>query len=322
MDNDKTRVGLARRGDRRANIFGALELVRDDVAAKVAEEVMIKPNFLSSDNQLASTHADAARGVLDFLAGLPQPPRRVVIAEGANEKYSGESFDNFAYRRLADEYAIELEFVDLHQETEWVETDIFLADRERVPVRMPKRVLDCPCTLSLAVAKTHDVCVVTLALKNMIMGTLHKDDRIKMHGYGSHAERVLPREAQTLSINLARVARYLCPDIGVVDATQGLQGNGPGGTDAVEQGVAVASADTYAADAVMAKAMGFEPLDLGWLHYAQSLGQGVSDLEDIEVLETEIEAVRVAFKPHESTEKQLQWQDAEAGAYLPAAGSA
>lgn len=322
MDNGKTRVGLARRGDRRANVLGALNLVGDEVGAKVADEVMIKPNFLSSENQLASTHADAARGVLDFLRGVPRPPRRVVIAEGANEKYSGESFDNFAYRRLAKEYPFELDFVDLHQETEWVETDIFLAGRERVPVRMPKRVLDCPCTVSLAVAKTHDVCVATLALKNMIMGTLHKDDRIKMHGYGSHAERVLPREAQTLSINLARVARYLCPDIGVIDATQGLQGNGPGGTDAVEQGVAVASADTYAADAVMAKAMGFEPLELGWLRYAQDLGQGVADLGAIAVLENEIEAVRVPFKPHESTPEQLQWHDGEAGAYLPAAAGA
>jgi uncharacterized protein (DUF362 family) len=322
MENSKARVGLARRGDRRSNVFGALDLVRTEVGAKVADHVMIKPNFLSSDNQLASTHADAARGVLDFFMGLPQPPSRFTIAEGANEKYSGESFDNFSYRKLADEYGVSIDFIDLHQETEWVETTIFLADREEVPVRMPKVVLDCPCTVSLAVAKTHDVCVATLALKNMIMGTLHKDDRIKMHGYGSHAERVLPREAQTLSINLARVGRYLCPDIGVIDATQGLQGNGPGGTDAVEQGVAVASADTYAADAVMAKAMGFEPLELGWLHYAQTLGYGVSDLEQIEVLESEIAAVQIPFTPHESTEEQLQWQDEEAGVYLPAGSGA
>ena len=29
------------------------------------------PNFLSSDNQLASSHADALRGVLDFLLTAP-----------------------------------------------------------------------------------------------------------------------------------------------------------------------------------------------------------------------------------------------------------
>lgn len=319
MAQSKTRVGLARRGDRRANVRGALELVRDEVAAKVKEQVMIKPNFLSSENQLASTHADAARGVMDFLMALPRPPRQIVIAEGANEKYSGESFDNFGYRQLEADYGVEIRLVDLHQETEWVETGIFLADRSEVSVRMPKVVLDCPCTLSLAVAKTHDVCVATLALKNMIMGTLHKDDRIKMHGYGSHAERVLPREAQTLSINLTRVGRFLAPDIGVIDATEGLQGNGPGGTDRVELGVAAASADTYAVDAVMAQVMGFEAHQMGWLHYAEELGYGTADLDRIEVLETGIDAVRRAFKPHETTDKQLQWHDEEAGAYLPAA---
>ena len=64
-----------------------------------------------------------------------------------------------------------------------------------------------------------------------------------------------------MSVNLIRLSHYLKPDIGVIDGTVGLQGNGPGGTDAVDLGVAAASADVYAVDAVISKAMGFEPLE-------------------------------------------------------------
>jgi len=318
MARNRVNVGLARKGTRRGNTFAALDLVRDDVTPKIREQVMLKPNFLSSSNQLVATHPDAIRGVIDFLLTVPKPPKEIIIAEGANEKFSGEAFQNFGYTALPDEYPIPIRLVDLHQETEWQETRIVVADRREVLVRMPKLVVDCPCTISVAVAKTHDVDVVTLALKNMIMGTLHKQDRVKMHGYNSHAERELPREAQTLNINLIRVSPYLAPDIGVIDGTVGIQGNGPGGKDTVDLGIAVASADVFAADAVTTKAMGFEPMDIGLFVYAHELGYGVADLAQIDVLGTPVDEVIIPFKPHERTHLQLQWQEADARQYLGA----
>ncbi|MCZ6679014.1 MAG: DUF362 domain-containing protein [Candidatus Poribacteria bacterium] len=317
MANSRTRVGLARTGARRLDVFTALDLVRDDVIPKLREQVMLKPNFLSSENQLASTHADAIRGAIDFLLTVPEPPEEIIIAEGANEKFSGQAFQNFGYTALVDEYAIPIRLVDLHQDENWEETPVVLADRSEVPVRMPKTVLDCPCTISVAVAKTHDVDVVTLALKNMIMGTIHKADRIKMHGYHSHADRELPREAQTLNINLIRLSRHLSPDIGVIDGTVGLQGNGPGGTDAIALGIATASADVFSVDAVTAKAMGFEPARIGLLHYANEMGYGVAELDRIDVLGTPVEEVIKPFKPHEKAPLQFQWQEANAMRYLP-----
>lgn len=318
MTMKRARVGLAREGDRRRNVYRALDLVRADVTPRIREQVMLKPNFLSGKNQLASSHADAMRGAIDFLLSTPKPPDEILIAEGGNENYPGEAWDSFGYHALSSEYPVPIRLIDLNQETNWVETPIILADHSETTVRMPKTVLDCPCTISVAIAKTHDVCVVTLALKNMIMGTIHKPDRVKMHGFKSHAERTLPAEAQTLNINLIRLARFLAPDIAVVDGTRGLQGNGPGGEDGVELGVAAASVDVFAADAVIAKAMGFEPMELGLLHYGHQLGMGVADLSEIDVLETKIEAVRKVFKPHESTHLQMQWQEPRARELLAA----
>ena len=311
------RVGLARAGTRMANVRQALELVREDVEPKLAEQIMLKPNFLTSKNQLASTHPDAIRGAIEFILTTPTKPDEIIIAEGGNEDYSGEAFENFEYPRLQEEYDVPIRLVDINAESAWEETTIHMAGGVETTVRMPKLVLDCPCTISVAVAKTHDVCVVTLAQKNMIMGTLHKDDRIKMHGYPSHDERILPSEAQVLNVNLIRLAQYLKPDIGIVDGTQGLQGNGPGGTDAVEMGVAAASADVFAVDAVMAKAMGFEPMELGLLHYADALGMGVGDLSRIDVLGTRVADVAQFFTPHEDTDKQLLWRGPSVERFLP-----
>ena len=313
------RVGLARHTNRRQAVYRALDLVRDDLVPKLRPQVLLKPNFLSSTNQLASSHVDAIRGVLDFLLSTSRPPEEVIIAEGANEKFSGESFENFGYQALRDEYPLPIRLVDLHQETAWVETPILLANGSETVARMPKMVIDCPCRISVAIPKTHDVCVVTLALKNMIMGTLYKPDRVKMHGFASHAERSLPEEAQVLNINLIRVARYLWPDIAVIDGARGLQGNGPGGDDAVEGfGIAAASADVFAADAVMAHAMGFDPLSLGLLYYGNQLGLGVADLSRIDVLETRVADVRRRFKPHAKSDLQLQWHVPNARELLPA----
>lgn len=315
----RARVGLARGTDRRQTVRHSLELVAADIIPKLRPQLLIKPNFLSSANQVASSHVDAVRGILDFLTAVPTPPQEIIIAEGGNETYSGESFDNFHFRALVDESPIPIRLVDLHQETEWVETPIVLADRSEATVRMPKLVLDCPCTLSLAVAKTHDVCVVTLALKNMIMGTIHKQDRVKMHGFHSHAERALPAEAQVLNINLIRLARHLTPAIAVIDGVQGVQGNGPGGTDAVNLRLVATGVDVFAADAVMTQAMGFEPLSLALLHYGNALGLGIADLARIDVLATPVADVTQPFKPHDTTPLQMQWQaDAPLLAYLTA----
>ena len=99
---EMARVGLAKAGDRRTNVYRSLDLIREDVECQVAEQVLLKPNFLSNKNQLASTHPDAIRGAIDFLLSTPTPPKEIIIAEGGNEDFSGETFANFGYPTLQD----------------------------------------------------------------------------------------------------------------------------------------------------------------------------------------------------------------------------
>lgn len=317
MPVNKAQVALIRGQDRRACTFRALDAVRAGVESRLHEEVLLKPNFLSDSIQLASSHADTVRGVIDFLLSTDRAPRRVVVAEGSAGS-TPEAFRKFGYTDLQDEYDLDIELVDLHAETRWQEADIFVAGEVPATVRMPRTILDAPCTISLARAKTHDVCVVTLALKNMIMGTLCHEDRVLMHGFGSHPERQQPVEAKLLNINLIRVARHLAPDIAVVDGISGLQGNGPGGRDEIALDVVAAGVDVYAVDTVMTYVMGFDPDKMGTLHYARLYDLGCASLDRINVIGVAPDEVRTRFKPHESTVLQLQWQKQNADLLLAA----
>ena len=316
MTVDKTRVGLVKGVSRRINAYNAMDAVREELVPKLASTVLIKPNFLSSTNQLASTHVDAVRGVIDFLMSVENPPTEIIVAEGANEAYPGEAFTVFGYRSLDAEYDVPIRLVDLHQEGAWREETVHMMDGSTEIVRMPELVLDCPCTISLAIAKTHDGCIVTLALKNMIMGSLHKKDRIHIHGYRTHKDRHLPDEVRLININLARIAGHLIPDIAVIDGVVGLEGNGPGSTDSVDFGVSAAGADTLAVDTVMAAAMGFDPKDIAHIQYAAGLGLGVADLAQIETVGASIADVVHPFKPHETTETQKEWRREDAEVFL------
>jgi uncharacterized protein (DUF362 family) len=246
--------------------------------------------------------------VLDFLAALPRRPEEVIIAEGGNEKESGEAFRQFGYTGLPAEYPFAVRLVDLNAETRWSTCRVILADDSEYEVHIPRTILEAGSTISVAVAKTHDVLLTTLAYKNMVMGTLRRQDRVRMHGFHSHGERQMPREAQCLNANLIRVAPYLTPTIGVVDGTVGLQGNGPGGTDTVSLGVAAAGVDVFAVDTVMTRLMGFDPADVGVLQYAGERGLGMTDEARIDVLGPSPDALVRVFLPHEKAPLQRQWR--------------
>ncbi|MCY3554009.1 MAG: DUF362 domain-containing protein [Gemmatimonadetes bacterium] len=303
----KTTVGIGTGSNRRENVRTAVERSAPQLASLMREEVMLKPNFLSGTNPLVCTHPDAVRGVLDVIMTLPEKPRRVLIAEGGNETVPGECFRHMGYADIPDEYDLPIELVDLNQETRWRNTRVYMVDGTWTTARMPRSVLDCPCVISVAVAKTHDGAMVTLALKNLIMGTILKKDRIKVHGYTTHHDRRHPQEARALSRNLIRLARHLYPHYSVVDGTVGIQGNGPGGTDTVPLGLAAAGEDTIAVDAVISKAMGFEPLEVGTVFYGDAIGLGVGDLSRIRVAGGRLDELAQSFKGHESIDLQRQW---------------
>jgi len=301
----RAKVALVKGNDRRDNIRRAMELIRDDVVSKVNDqEVIVKPNCLQSAVPLSCTHVDALRGILDFLSHLS--PESVMVAESCGDSEHFQSFRRLGYTSLPNEYDISL--VDLEEANDWMDMYLLNKDYHEVKVRVSRTVVDCECRISAAVAKTHDTVIMTASWKNM-MGALASRDKVKMHGCNSHWERVLTSEVAILPQNLVRLAKRVPPHIGIVDGLIGMEGNGPVRGNERYLGIAIASTDFVAADAVCAKAMGFEPMEISYLYYGHQLGLGTAKLDDIEMVGESIEHVAGKFIPHSNYPTQRLWRE-------------
>ena len=300
---EKVRVALVTGDNRRENLRRALELVKEDVAAKIKGKVMLKPNLTHVRRQLASTHVDAIRGTLDFVKEFS--PTSIIVAEGAGGD-TFEAYRNFDYLSLEKEYSVSL--VDLNRDKDLTPIKALLTSEEEADMRVFNSAIEQDCRISVAIPKTHETAMTTSCLKNM-MGCLLQRDRGKMHGYGRGAPHDFSRSVKVIHKNLIRIAKVVAPHVSVIDGLVGMEGNGPIGGDEVPLHVAIASTDFIAADAVAAKIMGFEPLEeVGYIYYGNELGLGVGDMKKIQVLGADMESVSRKFKPNPNYDTERLWR--------------
>jgi uncharacterized protein (DUF362 family) len=299
------------KGDTRAdNVFKALKLVEADIRRGLAKKkrVVIKPNMVGTNIQLCASHADCLEAILEFLKPLVK--EEVIIAESPGGSPAAEGYENYGYYRLKKKYRVR--FVDLDQEPFTIG---YVIDPRFYPraVRFSRLLLD-PDTyvISSAVMKTHDRAVVTLSLKNIVVGAAIKDQGFRWGrgGRGSTNDKPLIHGGPSnegINYNLFMLARKLHPDLAVIDGFQGMEGNGPMGGTPVDHGVAVASTDWLAADRIGVELMGFDFQKVGYLWFSAQGGLGEGDLSKIEVLGEKVGDHVRHYRPHASVERQYRW---------------
>lgn len=194
-----TRVALFQGDDRARNVAQALAAIEGDVDWAGKRRILIKPNFTSPVIPLAATHVDAVRAVLDFLK--PRTTGRVVIGEGAGLRDTWEGFRNYGYLPLRDQYGVEL--VDLNRDA-WVTTSVYDKHLRSLPLRVARTVVESDLRISIGPPKTHDTVIVTLALKNLVMGALIREEK---HPGGP--ESPAARDGRTLGSTLQSIARWV-----------------------------------------------------------------------------------------------------------------
>jgi len=106
-------VSLARAGSRYDSVTRCLEQVRSEIDATASgrRRFLVKPNIVSVTRELATTHLDAVRAVIDQISHLG--PKHVVVGEGSTGG-TWTGFSNFGYTRLAKDYGVEL--VDFNED--------------------------------------------------------------------------------------------------------------------------------------------------------------------------------------------------------------
>jgi len=333
----KSQVALVKGNDRYDNIAQALALIEDEIDLSDEKRVLIKPNFVSTRHQLAATHVEAVRAVLDWLC--PRYDGPITIGEGAAVSDTFDGYRNFGYLDLAQEY--DVRFVDLNQD-EWVPVQVYDRRLHPMTVRVARTTLESDFRISIGPPKTHDAVIVTLSLKNMVVGSMIRGrggglfqrlgqllpDRLTNSALAEKAKSrlstinrndkfALHQGYHGLNLNLYTLAKVIAPHLSVIDGFVGMEGSGPSDGDPVDLRVAVVSTDFLAADTVATRLMGFDPDEVGYLHYCKLGGLGAGDLSDIEIVgNATVEECRRHFKPHPTYRGQLQWRLPSAEEYL------
>jgi len=312
-------VTLIRGENRRKNVHDALVAIDDQIRAKLKtkKSVIIKPNDVSPTNQLASTHADAIRGILDYL--MPRFKGPIVIAESSGDTWTG--FNNFNYPDILKEFkSRKIELIDLNGEGKFVPQALLDQDTHVVPVRLAARLFDRDAFIvSSALLKSHNYAVASLGVKNMVLGaplrSAPKSTENFNHKASYHAGFHL------IHYNMLVTAQSMQPfwGVSVIDGFEGMEGNGPVSGTPVESKLAIASTDFIAADRVGVECMGVDPKWAGYLRYCGQVGLGNYDKAKIDIAGPSIASVQKTYRLNSDIERQMQWLgplDLEDGSWI------
>lgn len=305
---NRSKVAVIQGPERRKIVHDAMAAIDEQIKPKLVGKkyVVIKPNGLGSENLLASTDADALRGILDYLTPRFRGP--VVIAESSSDD-TLEIYEKHHYERLLPEYgASKLSLIDLNREAKYKTLPLIDFDLHLTQVRLAARLLDPDAfVIGAAIMKTHNTVIATLSVKNMVLGApLHSapgetpewSDKRKFH--------VGVRQTH---YNMMLAAQKLQPNWGValIDGFEGMEGEGPGSGTAVPSRIAIASTDYIAADRVALEAMGINPAWIGYLTYCAQVGLGQYELAKIDVVGANLASVRRSYRLHPDIQRELKW---------------
>jgi uncharacterized protein (DUF362 family)/NAD-dependent dihydropyrimidine dehydrogenase PreA subunit len=250
----------------RPAIDKAFELFPQEVKGK---KVLVNPNALRASNaeDAVVTNPAVIRAVVEKLEDLGASEIIVgdnpgMVSYGDNEKtfkQSGLMEASKGYYQNIGSDSLKLDF-----------NPEFLAQ-----VNVSRAVMEADVIISVPKFKTHGLTVITGAIKNsygIIPGAL----KANLHY----------RSGDTLRFNqvIVEVFSLRVPDLFIMDAIVGMEGNGPASPDLRDIGQILAADNAVAMDAVMARMMGIDPQILPFLKMARDRGLGDYEASAIELI--------------------------------------
>ena len=249
----------------RSSIDRAFDLFPRDLKDK---KVLIKPNVLRASDAAEGivTHPAVLAAVVDKVETFA--PASIIVGDnpglfsyGANEA----AFEQAGLMAAARGYYrnIGLDAVSRPFNPEFMET-----------VNVSRAIIDADIVISLPKFKTHGLTVMTGAIKNSY-GILPGAQKARLHKIAGSPQRFHDL--------VVEVFRLRVPDLFIVDAVVGMEGNGPASPDLREIGLVLAADNAVAMDAVMAVMMGLDPGRLRFLKNAADAGLGGWKMTDIRI---------------------------------------
>lgn len=232
---------------------------------------LLKPNIVipAKPGSAIITHPAVVEAMINVLE--KKGIKDIVIGEGpgvgADET---KAFELSGYKKLAAKKNVKL--INLNKaervEMQW----------KYGAVRLPKLVLESDLYINMPKMKTHGQTVVTLAMKNQ-KGLLSRTDKQKFHKLGLHEP-------------LVELAKIIQPHLVVVDAIEGMEGEGPLNGKKKKVGALVIGTNQVETDTVCCEIMGIDPKKVE--HLAEGIKQKLGP-EKPEIIGANIKEVKTVF---------------------------
>jgi uncharacterized protein (DUF362 family) len=293
MDN---LVSLVESQNHQQGVKNSLEKIKEDLESKLSsvDRVVIKINFVNTTPELATTPFDAVKAFVEFVK--PFYSGEIVIAEQASGGNTKKGFERYGFTDFADKND-NVRLLSLADD-EAVNITLEYPEGE-IDFPLSQTIVEAPFLVSITRPKTHNNVVVTLGIKNVLVGVIKGDLGVRRHIHqGMHIHQMM-----------VDIAKRAYPDLVVLDGNVGMEGNGPTGGTPIEAGWALSSLDALAADSLATYLMGFDIDDVGYLNMLWENGYGMLyPKEDIEIVGADPDELQKEFKPHRTFESQRQWR--------------
>ncbi|MEK9156283.1 MAG: DUF362 domain-containing protein [Patescibacteria group bacterium] len=264
-----SKVAFIKSDDRSYNIDRALSLIKSEIinGLRDAKKVVIKPNCVTDNVQLAATHAQALNAVLSFIQ--PYVEHQVTLAEGTAVGETMRAFENFGYFKLQGIYGFAV--TDLN--TDEYET-VELVDRRGKPwlAKVARTLIGADYLISVSPPKTHNVVAYTGAIKNVAVGSLARPSNSFAFRLANRLFRrrlnhksAIHQGDAAINENIKRLYEKIPLKLAVLDAYAAMEGNGPINGTMVPAHYAIAGANPVAADWLACQLMGIDTADVGYL---------------------------------------------------------
>lgn len=274
----------------------ALEPFKSKLESKISEldRIVIKINFVTSEKELATTPYESVHAFTDFVK--PFFKGKIIIAEEATVGDTNGGFMRFGFSELAQNDS-QIEVFD-SSKSKSKKVKVSWSGGE-ISFSLAEIYADSSFVVSAARAKTHDTVVVTLSIKNLIVGAIQQKLLVR---------RGSIHKGMEIHSIMTQLAKYVYPDFSIVDGVVGMQGNGPIDGEAIESEWVSCGFNALAVDSLSAYLMGFEIDDIGYFNMLKNEGYGnLYSKDNIEVVGELPDDLVKLYKPHSSFERQRAW---------------
>lgn len=254
-----------------------------------SSKVLVKPNLLMAKEPEygIDTHPQVVRAVVRLLKEI-----NCAIYLGDGPSAWGNQVENVdeVYRRSGMRELCLKEGINLVT---------FEKKRWRGKYPLTTWLDDCEYFVSIPKFKTHDLTILTGAIKNLfgLVWGLYKAELHKKHFAVEDFANIL--------VDIYQDAK---PQLTVIDGILAMEGDGPSTNGKLRNpGLILAGSDCVALDSILTVIMGLEPFDILSTKVAAQRGLGVADINSISVLgERLIDVIAEPFKlPSTSFKKKI-----------------